>query len=44
MAQTLQACRESFRPIFGKVREVGLVRFRPVQRLYGFALAAAVGR
>jgi len=40
LAQTLAACRRSFRPITGEIREVGLVSFRPVQRLYGFALGS----
>jgi 2'-5' RNA ligase len=40
LAQTLEACRRSFRPITGEVREVGLVSFRPVERLYGFALGS----
>ncbi len=38
MAQTLEACRQRFRPMSGEVREVGLVSFRPVQGCYTFAL------
>ena len=39
MARAFDACRRSFRPISGVVRELGLVRFRPIQPLYALALA-----